>query len=144
MALRYSASGAAKASGKNVSTITRAIRSGKISATKDDGGAWQIDPAELHRVFPLAPHGFAVPEMQRNASPMQVGVSSGEDALLRQVAALRDDLAEARQRLAVSEAERRSAEALAEDRAQALADLRRLLPPASAAVTPRRRWWPFG
>ena len=43
---------AAKATGLNRSTVLRAIKSGKISATKNEHGEWQIDPAELHRVFP--------------------------------------------------------------------------------------------
>lgn len=144
MTAQYSASGAAKASGNSVSTITRAIRSGKISASKDAGGAWRIDPSELHRVFPLAPQplqGFA---LQRDANHGKGGYPSHNEALARQVTALRDDLAEVRQRVAV-------AEALADERAKALeasernlADLRRLLPPASATITPRRRWWLFG
>jgi hypothetical protein len=43
---------AAKAIGLNRSTVLRAIKSGKISAAKDENGEWQIDPAELHRVYP--------------------------------------------------------------------------------------------
>ena len=43
---------AAKATGLNRSTVLRAIKSGKISATKNEHGEWQIDPAELHRVYP--------------------------------------------------------------------------------------------
>ena len=35
------------------STIWRAIKSGKVSATRTDTGDYQLDPAELHRVFPL-------------------------------------------------------------------------------------------
>ncbi|MGF1455348.1 MAG: hypothetical protein ACFB6R_08220 [Alphaproteobacteria bacterium] len=35
-------------------TIQRAIKNGRISATKNDAGAYEIDPAELHRVFPPA------------------------------------------------------------------------------------------
>jgi len=44
---------ATQATGKSKPTILRAINSGKISAAKDEAsGAWKIDPAELHRVFP--------------------------------------------------------------------------------------------
>lgn len=50
--MKYSLSEAAKATGKNKTTIQRAIKSGKISAAKGDGGSYEIDPSELHRVFP--------------------------------------------------------------------------------------------
>lgn len=45
---------AAEAVGMNKVTILRAIQKGKISASKDEHGEWQIDPAELHRVYPPA------------------------------------------------------------------------------------------
>src|SRR5262245_34362220 len=43
---------AAKATGKAKSVISRAIKEGKISATKNEHGAYSIDPAELHPVYP--------------------------------------------------------------------------------------------
>ncbi len=43
---------AAKATGKQKSTILDSIRKGRISAQKNDFGQWQIDPAELHRLYP--------------------------------------------------------------------------------------------
>ena len=48
----YTLGQAAKATGKQKSTILEAIRNGRISAAKDDLGRYQIDPAELHRVYP--------------------------------------------------------------------------------------------
>lgn len=33
------------------SSISRALKSGRLSADRDDKGAWAIDPAELFRVF---------------------------------------------------------------------------------------------
>lgn len=48
----YTLGQAAKATGKQKSTILDAIRAGKISASKDEHGRYQIDPAELHRVYP--------------------------------------------------------------------------------------------
>jgi hypothetical protein len=50
--MSYSLSQAATATGKDRSTIQRAIKSGKISAGLNESGAYEIDPAELHRVFP--------------------------------------------------------------------------------------------
>ena len=54
-AMKHTAGTAAKAVGKTKSTITKAISSGKITASKNDKGAWEIDASELHRVFPPAP-----------------------------------------------------------------------------------------
>ena len=48
----YTLGQAAKATGKQKSTILEAVRKGRISAAKDDLGRYQIDPAELHRVYP--------------------------------------------------------------------------------------------
>jgi predicted site-specific integrase-resolvase len=50
--MRYTLGQAAKATGINKMTIGRAIRSGKISAAKNQNGEYDIDPSELHRVFP--------------------------------------------------------------------------------------------
>ena len=36
----------------NKTTLLRAIRRGKVSATMDEHGQWRIEPAELHRVYP--------------------------------------------------------------------------------------------
>ena len=38
--------------GKHKSTILDAIRKGRLSAKRDDKNQWQIDPAELFRVYP--------------------------------------------------------------------------------------------
>lgn len=48
----YSLSQAAKATGKDKSTISKAIKKGKISAGRTGSGAYDIDPAELHRWYP--------------------------------------------------------------------------------------------
>jgi len=49
----YTLGQAAKAVGKAKGTIKNAIDKGRLSASKDDKGQYQIDPAELHRVYPL-------------------------------------------------------------------------------------------
>ena len=53
--MKHTAGTAAKAVGKTKSTITKAIASGKLSAIKNDNGAWEIDASELYRVYPLTP-----------------------------------------------------------------------------------------
>jgi hypothetical protein len=50
--MSYTLAAAATATGVNKTTILRAIKSSKISGSKDEHGYWQIDPAELHRVYP--------------------------------------------------------------------------------------------
>jgi predicted phosphodiesterase len=47
----YTLAQAAKAVGKAKSTVFEAIRSGQLSATKDEKGRFKIDPAELQRVY---------------------------------------------------------------------------------------------
>jgi hypothetical protein len=49
----YTLGEAARASGKSKSTIAKAIKSGRISAVRGVDGSYQIDPAELHRVYPV-------------------------------------------------------------------------------------------
>jgi len=51
--MRYTLGQAAQATGKSKMTIQRVIKKGVISAGKAESGEWSIDPAELHRVFPL-------------------------------------------------------------------------------------------
>jgi hypothetical protein len=49
--MKYTLGTAAKATGKSRTAILRAIKTGKISALKDENGHYQIDPAELFRVY---------------------------------------------------------------------------------------------
>jgi len=50
-----SLSQAAKLTGKSKSTINRAIKTGKLSATRHEDGSYSIDPAELARAFEVEP-----------------------------------------------------------------------------------------
>lgn len=50
----YTLAGAAKAVGKTRQAIQAAIKRGTISARKNELGQYEIDPAELHRVYPVA------------------------------------------------------------------------------------------
>jgi hypothetical protein len=52
----YTLGEAAKATGKSKATLSKAIKTGRISAQKDETGAFRIDPSELHRVYPLNVH----------------------------------------------------------------------------------------
>lgn len=132
--MKYTAGEAAAATGLNTATITRAIKKGRISASKADTGAWQIDPAELHRVFPpLA--GKALPQgaMQGGAGAIQEESKSANNALQGELETMRERLAVAEQRAAV-------AEALAEERGKRLDQIVPLLPKA-APMADARPWW---
>jgi hypothetical protein len=50
--MTYTLGMAARATELRKSTIHRAIKDGRISATRTDAWSFAIDPAEVHRVFP--------------------------------------------------------------------------------------------
>jgi hypothetical protein len=82
----YNLATAAAAAGINKSTVLRHIKAGKVSATRDQNGGWQIDPAEFHRTFPpLLTASAEQPPRQQDATA---------DAM---VALLREQLADMRQ-----------------------------------------------
>ncbi|CAK0743427.1 conserved hypothetical protein [Gammaproteobacteria bacterium] len=72
----YSLKQAADATGKSKQTILRAIQAHKISAEKDVHGEWQIDPAELHRVYdPIAVSGASdVPQVYHTPLNENIGL----------------------------------------------------------------------
>lgn len=125
----YTLGQAAKATGRSKPTIQRAIKSGLISAKKNENGSYTIDPAELHRVFP------AVTSLDNDTGYMKQSETQelhGETRLLRellgQVEGERDDL---RRRLDEAEAARR--EAAAETRRLTLLLTHQQQPPVETA-----------
>ena len=60
--MSYDLAAAAAATGLNKASILRAIKSGKISGTKDALGQWWVEPAELHRVLPAKTQVRLVPD----------------------------------------------------------------------------------
>src|SRR5690242_1394682 len=104
--MAYTLTEAAKATGLNKTTVFRAIRAGKVSATRDaTSGQWTIEPAELHRVYP--PVGEAIVGNVA-AEPIALVRNAAVDAELRETRAL---LVGAEQRIA--------------DKDDVIADLRR-------------------
>lgn len=97
--MKYTAGQAAKATGVATATITRALKSGKISGRKDDNGAWIIDPSELHRVFP--PVSLKEREnsfMKQNATLNAMDERQSESNVLqREIQVLRETLADVRE-----------------------------------------------
>jgi hypothetical protein len=119
---------AAKTAKVSKAAIHQAIGTGRLSATKDDLGRWQIDPAELSRLYPLNPiQGEEVDDSERPNLPTQ----RETDALRERIAAQEETIADLRRRLDQEAEERR----LIQTRLTALLTDQR---------TPRRRWWPWG
>ena len=61
---------AARAANTSKTTIGRAIKSGRLSATRRDDGGYAIDPSELARVFCVTPDDGHVPvTVERGETP---------------------------------------------------------------------------
>ena len=88
--MRYTLGQAAKAVGKSKSTLSRAVKKGKLSAEHDAHGQFAIDPAELHRVYPAPEqgNGRTTNETQHYATPSNNGVQRSEIAILEKENAL--------------------------------------------------------
>lgn len=137
----YTLGAASRATGKSKTTIHRAVKTGRLSASRDDEGIYQIDPAELHRVYPYAPHGNG--HLERGATPQPLTVTgdnsiSPETVALQRLLRERDEaLRDLRARLDSCETERKQ---LQTTLFALLADQR----PTTASPSPTRRWWRFG
>lgn len=97
-------------------TLTKALKNGKVSGVQDDKGQWQIDPAELARVYQPRTDSTA-----KGGQDEPDNFTNKNTHLSGEVDTLKARLAEAEQRVAV-------AEALAEERGKHIEDLRRMLP----------------
>jgi len=86
----YTLGQAAIAVGKSKATISKAIKSGKISADKQANGSYKIEPSELHRVYPPT---LSTVEPQRTETPNSTIVN------LRETIELEVELKAARQRI---------------------------------------------
>jgi len=104
----YTLGQAAKATGLSKPTLSEAIKKGKISATKNENGSFSIDPAELHRVYPLvaSPNSkektetepFLTHDLTGKIMVLEAQVKAVSE-LKDQIAAERDDLRAERNRL---------------------------------------------
>lgn len=116
--MKYSLSEAAKATGKNKTTIQRAIKSGKISATKGESGSYEIDPSELHRVFPPV-------VAQRDT---QQSENTHSNSNLARILELEKELAVAQERASGLEAQR-------DQLTDTISDLRKRLDSSESRIT---------
>jgi|TARA_R110000787_G_scaffold58808_3_gene133625 uncharacterized phage infection (PIP) family protein YhgE len=92
---KVSASKAAKLVGKTTPTITKACKTGKMSAEKNPNGGFMIDVSELYRVFPPVRDGInnTAEKPPNNATNIQTYTPKNlqdSNALRVEVEALRD------------------------------------------------------
>lgn len=140
--MKYSLSEAAKATGKNKTTIQRAIKNGRISASKGDRGSYEIDPAELHRAFPPT---VAQPDAQHDQSndAQQVEFAHNNSYLNR--------IFDLEKKLAVAHERANGLETQKDQMADTISDLRKRLDSSEGRVMallsdnrPKRNsWWPW-
>lgn len=100
----YTLKQAADAVGRGKPALLKAIKNGRISATKDDNGQWLIDPAELHRVYPVVTvgNGSGTAAGERQEPPGNSGIRPDVEVLRERIAekdALIADLRNERDRL---------------------------------------------
>jgi len=82
---------AAEQSGKSKSTIQRAIKKGKLSASKNEDGTYAIDPSELSRVYDATSTQHSSEPIRNNDELLETKVAMLEDQLSREREAV-DDL----------------------------------------------------
>jgi len=108
----YTLGQAAKATGRSKAGLLDAIRSGRISASRDEKNQWQIDPSELHRVYPLAVQLEVKSEREQTQTTTSDLTHFQEKAafLERIIAGLENERDDLRRRLDNESAERREAQ----------------------------------
>jgi hypothetical protein len=113
--MAYTLGDAARATGKSKPTIAKAIKVGRLSAARADDGSYQIDPAELHRVYPVASKSDdnLLHDVTPSVDDGLHGGLPGELAKWRALATEREEtIRDLRQRLDAEAAERRRLTAL--------------------------------
>jgi hypothetical protein len=97
---------AARLAGVDKTTLTRAIKAGRLSATRRDDGGYLIDPAELSRVYEVKPERLDAVYRPRRRTTVEATIAAGgaEAELATRLAladaevqSLKDMLAEIRQ-----------------------------------------------
>lgn len=121
---------AAKECGRAKSTLSNAIKTGKLSAEHGDKGAFLIDPAELFRVFPKTSHDDQSRPMRNTESEQEnSGLEREVEALRKQIetanlerdrerAQLTDQIEDLRKRLDREGEERRALTAMITDQSK--------------------------
>jgi excisionase family DNA binding protein len=142
---------AAKLVGLSKSTLSRAVSSGRLSATRTADGSYEIDPSELMRVYNILPEAIEAARNSGQPVPLRRDTTPIETALEYGVAS----------RLAAAEAEIAGLKAMVDELRRARdswqGQAERLLirdhsrsdvivtpPPAGASSASQPAgWWPF-
>lgn len=127
----YTLGEAATATGKSKATISKAIKNGKISASKGANGAYRIDPSELHRVYPV--NSLPKHQSEQKETPGNTTINADISPKIKE---LELKLEAAQQRL--TDKEEQMAD-LKEDRDKWRQQATLLL----EDKRPKRRWWPW-
>ena len=122
-------------------TLTKALKSGKVSGNQDGQGTWSIDPSELARVYQPRPFSEDTPahDLHGKSGKALTTPNTPEEIEFER---LRTQLAELELRAVKAETRADAAELLAQERADRIDDLRRMLP--SPEAHKKRRWWQRG
>ena len=135
----YSLRQAADAVGKGKPAVLKAIKSGKISAQKNDHGEWQIDPAELHRVYPpVSGNGSDGVSSEREETPKETS------ALQREIELLRERMADKDTQIEDLRGERDRLLKVIEEQAGTMKLITDQRDRAAREKPKRRSWWPWG
>ncbi len=103
----YSLTQAAQATGLTRQGVLAAIKRGTISGSKNVHGQWEIDAAELHRVYPLAiVDSNAGPLIDSSADPINLLSTPAINELQQKLAVTEALLREARGQVDELKAER--------------------------------------
>lgn len=130
---------AAKALGKSKSTLNRAIKTGRLTATRNEDGTFSIDPSELYRAFPEPAqnaHQTLATERQRTPVPDEL---HSRISLLEQLLEKERDTAAREREIAADLKEDR--DRWRQQATSLLADQRP--EPAPAPLAKSRSWWPW-
>jgi hypothetical protein len=130
---------AARLTGLGKTTLTRAIKAGRLSASRRDDGSYEIDPAELSRVYSIRTE---IPETVAQSSPAVHHVTPlGDPDVTARLAALEAEIAGLKELLEEVKRSREKAEAAC-DQWRGQAERLALRPPTSGPKTEMHRpWW---
>jgi hypothetical protein len=126
--MKYTLSQSATATGKSKATIQRAIKSGKISASKTSSGAYEIDPSELHRVFPETVKRVSQHPNETIRNSVKLTQELPDINVIQRIVDLEKELA-------VMEARKNGLEDQKQNLAESVDDLRRRLDASEGRVT---------
>jgi hypothetical protein len=142
--MAYTLGQASKACGRSKTAIAQALTEGRLSGTKNEQGRWQIDPAELYRVYPAKNvnvddqgHLPDTPDTNRTGAENErlKATVEGLERLCRQLEDERDNL---REQVSAANDERRTTlrqlTALLTDQRTRTTDVIAMPPPEPAAA----------